>query len=89
MNYPEHIYSKFEILEKEIYGEKHYCAVKVYGWGWFKIKRKMKVYWYSSSRAWFCNHSGVTWHKYKSIIENAINSAHQDAEDKFHYKVTK
>ena len=36
MKYPEHIYRKFEIAEKDICGEKHYALVEVKKFLFFK-----------------------------------------------------
>lgn len=43
MNYPESIYNKYEIIEKDIYGEKHYCLVRIYSIFGITIRRKVKV----------------------------------------------
>ena len=88
MDYPEHIYSKFEIIEKEIYGEVHYCAVKVSDWGWFKIKKRMKVY-DCQPGGFFSNYGGRTWNRSRLAVERAIQKHHMEAEWAFEKKVTK
>lgn len=92
MNYPEHIYNKYEIVEKDIYGQKHYGLVRVYSFFGIKIKRHIKVR---------CNMfdsrigridgiiSGKKWHKYKHTITSAIESERAMQEYYFEEKVCK
>lgn len=93
MNYPESIYNKYEIIEKDIYGEKHYCLVRIYSIFGIMIRRKVKVVsflshsgnWYGYIGDYYPN----TWHKYRSIVETAIERDNEEQEWKFREKVTK
>lgn len=90
MNYPKYIYRKYEIAEKEIYGEKHYGLVRIYDFILFKFK---KLQWVAS----FSNYSGHIsdgdlfgrkWHRSKLILKSAIEKDNQEQEWKFEKKVT-
>ena len=65
MNYPESIYNKYEIIEKDIYGEKHYCLVRIYSIFGFTFRRKVQV----SRHGFISSISGNRWHISKSVLE--------------------
>lgn len=87
MNYPENIYREYEIVEKYIFGEKHYALVRVYNVFGFKFKKFKKVvdYWYSSEISW----NGKTWHNTASILRSAVRVDNEEQERKFRKRVTK
>jgi len=87
MNYPEHIYSKFKIIEKEIYGQTHYCAVKESNFLGFTFYKNMKVR--RLFPGGYFDSSGATWCEDKSSVLSAIKSWHQREEWRFAEKVRK
>lgn len=87
MNYPEHIYNTYEIVEKDICGEKHYGLVRVYNiFGW-KFRRHVRVY-DGCHTAWISS-TGVRWLPSKHQIQAAIEDDNSNKEYKFRRKVTK
>ena len=84
MNYPENIYRKFEIVEKEIYGEKHYGLVQVHSFLGITWRKLMPVVSDGFIHVW-----GVKWRTSKSLIEEVITYENRRDEDSFRYKVTK
>ncbi len=88
MRYPEHIYSNFEIIEKDIYGEKHYGLVKHYKVLGIRFKSHLKVhdFLHIGRIDWEC---GRKWQPERGIIQDAINRDNQLKEYKFKRRVTK
>jgi hypothetical protein len=84
VNYPKSIYKKYEIVEKDICGEKHYGLVVVCSLFGFKWKRTVKVCEFGHIRD-----SGRTWRRDKSLITAAINYDHMMSEWAFERKMTK
>lgn len=85
MNYPESIYNRYEIIEKDIYGEKHYCLVRIYSIFGFTFRRKVQV----SRHGFISSISGNRWHISKSVLEEAIRFDNGCQELRFREKVTK
>jgi len=91
MIYPKHIYRDFEIIEKEICGERHFAIVETKTFLFF-WERKCHVYlgsfsfngWagYESSKGW-----GDIWHKYSYTCESAIKAMNEQSEYRFKRKV--
>lgn len=88
MNYPESIYSNFEIIERDIHGERHYGLVKHYEVFGIKFKRHLKIDAFMDMGRidW---ESGRKWHNKKVIITSAINDDRGTQEYKFRRRVTK
>lgn len=84
MNYPESIYKKYEIVEKDICGEKHYGLVMVCNLFGFTWRKHVKV----SEHGYICSF-GRTWRNNKHLITSAIADAHLMAEWAFERKMTK
>lgn len=89
MNYPDHIYKEYEIVEKDIYGEKHYALVRVYRLLGFKFKRMLGVYDSTDGRRGWISSSGKRWYSNRSIVDAALKEAHTTAELLFEHEVTK
>lgn len=87
MNYPESIYNKYEIIEKDIYGEKHYCLVRIYSIFGISFRRKMKVTDALAGRISIS--TGKRWHSNKNTLEEAVKFDDSYQEYKFRKKVTK
>lgn len=86
--YPDNIYRKFSIIEKEIGGIMHYALEEEVTYlKFFKRKhiRPVYAYWGSS----YCMGGSVCWHDEKQDIESAIHNEHQRDRDLYKYKVTK
>lgn len=84
MNYPKSIYNKYEIIEKDIYGEKHYCLVRIYSIFGITIRSKVKV---EAGRISLID--GKRWYPNKKILEEAVKFDNTYQEYKFNKKVTK
>lgn len=82
MKYPEHIYRKFEIAEKDICGEKHYALVEVKKFLLFKWKKVCSV-----SCFGFISELGLKWHNRKGLILDTIEYEKEQDEVKFEFKM--
>lgn len=89
MNYPEHIYRKFEIIEKDILGEKHYAAVQVreYLFGLIKFKKLKLITSFDTFTDW--SYGGTTWHSSKRVVDEAIKKAKEDDEVTYYHEMVK
>lgn len=85
MNYPNHIYRTFEIVEKDIYGERHYAILEKRSFLW---NRHVKVYALNLCRGQE-SPVGTIWHPNKAILEDAIKEMHRSSEREFKRKVTR
>jgi hypothetical protein len=90
VNYPENIYSKYEIIEKDICGEKHYGLVKICKFLFWEYGKQIKVY---SSTSGFGRidpwAGGSKWHNSKLTIVSAIEWEREMQEYYFAKKMTK
>lgn len=87
MNYPKDIYNDFEIVEKDIYGEKHYGLVKHYKVFGVGFKRQLKI----RENLGFgrITRYGCRWVNCRSAVVKAIEYDNLDKELEFEVKVTK
>lgn len=88
MNYPKHIYKQYEIVEKDIHGEKHYGLVRVYNFFGIKIRRQLKVC-CSYPGGYFGGTDQRKWWNSRFTIEDSIKQDHEHSEDLFRKSVTK
>ena len=88
MNYPDKIYPKLEIAEKDICGETHYGLVREYYILGIKFKRHWKVHetLFGGGRV---SGYGNRWHNSKTVVESAITRYYRDKEWLFREKMTK
>jgi hypothetical protein len=84
MIYPKSIYKKYEVVEKDICGEKHYGLVVICSFFGIKWKKHVKVSDLGYIRDW-----GRTWWRRKSLITSAIKDDHMMSEWAFERKMTK
>lgn len=80
IEYPKSIYKKYDIVEKEILGKKHYCLVRIYNFLGIKIPKRLKVAGYPCRISEYC---GRFWHDNIRIIQDTIQSEKEDAEYKY------
>lgn len=88
MNYPDKIYPKLEIVEKDICGETHYGLVRVYNLFGIEFKRHWKVH-ETLSGGGRVSRYGNRWHNSKTIVDRAITHYYQYKEFLFREKMTK
>lgn len=89
MNYPDKIYPKLEIVEKDICGETHYGVVRVYNLFGIEFKRHWKVSSFTFGPKGRVSRWGNRWHTSKVVIEDAITRYYQYKEYLFREKMTK
>ncbi len=91
MKYPDHIYNKFEIVEKEICGETHYGLVKVYNIFGMELKKHKRVEsnCLDTTIGRIAFEGGQKWHSKLVTIQSAIDWDNIMKEYKFRNKVTK
>lgn len=89
MNYPDRIYPKLEIVEKDICGVTHYGVVRVYNLFGIKFERHWKVSETTFDPRGRVSRRGSRWHTSKSVIESAINHYYQYKEWLFRGKMIK
>lgn len=84
MNYPDHIYRKFEIIEKDILGVKHYALVEIINILGFDIKIKRRV----DNMGFIFDVKGFaqTWHKDIGVIKETIEYEKYRDEKKYYEK---
>lgn len=88
MRYPKGIYRTFEIVEKEILGEKYYGLVRVYNILGFKFKKHIKVC-RCGAIGYVGGFDARKWWDTKYTIEDVIRSDNSDQEYKFKKRMTK
>lgn len=89
MNYPDKIYPKLEIVEKDICGVTHYGVVRIYNLFGIKFKRHWKVSGDTYDPGGGFIGWGRRWHTSKGVIEGAISNYYQYKEYLFREKMTK
>lgn len=84
MKYPDHIYRKFEIIENDILGVKHYALVQVYNFLGFKIKVKRRV----DKLGFVYDHKGWAdlWHKNLNVLKETIERERELDEARYYRK---
>lgn len=88
MNYPPYIYRDLSIIEKDIYGEKHYAVVERRSFLLFSWQKKIKLY---GDYQGYGYESGMgnVWHNRRHVCESAIKDMHRKSEWSFEQEVTK
>lgn len=91
MNYPEHIYNTYEIVEKDICGEKHYGLVRVYKLFGFEFSRQLQVNQAVTGGSGYIRncYSSQKWHNDEHIILSAVVNDNREKEAEFRRKMTK
>jgi hypothetical protein len=86
MKYPESIYAKYEIEEKDICGERHYCLVRVWSFFGIKCRSAVKVSPVTGETGYT---DGRRWHRRKSVITSCVRDLRMQAEWGYEWKMTK
>lgn len=89
VDYPDKIYPKLEVVEKDICGVTHYGVVRVYNFFGIKFKRHWKVvetFFWPRGRI---SRWGNRWHTSKAVAEDAILHYYRYKEHLFRMKRTK
>jgi len=87
MNYPPEIYSNFEIVEKDIYGERHYGLVKHWKFLWFNFEDQQTLR--TTGKSGYISAFGSSWVNSKEAVLSAIELDNYQQERKFREMVTK
>lgn len=84
MNYPDNIYRKFEIIEKEILGVKHYGLVEIINILGFKLKIKRRV----DVSGFIFDHKdwAPMWHKNYEVMKKTIEYENEKDEKKYYWR---
>lgn len=88
MNYPEHIYKQYEIVEKDILGKKHFGLVRVYNFFGIKIRRHLAIC-RASYAGYFGGFNPRKWWDTKYTIESCIRDERWKAEYEYHERLSK
>lgn len=88
MNYPDKIYNSFEIVVKDIYGERHYGLVKLYKFLGVTFRRHVKV-WGDGGNGVIWSSLGKRWHTSTMVLESAIKHDNDAQEKRFKERMTK
>ncbi|MBG23686.1 MAG: hypothetical protein CMF22_10210 [Idiomarinaceae bacterium] len=90
MKYPDKIYRKLEIVEKEIHGETFYGCVEHKSFLGLRRKKMVRIHQniFNKNLGHF-SYDGVRWVDSKKCVEDCIDTVHRVAELRFKRKVTK